>query len=379
MGGLALSGILYYHIKLKQPISTLRNGISRIRNHDLDFSMPVHSDDELGQLCTAFDTMREELLKSNQELWRQAEERKRLNAAFSHDLRNPITVLKGTIKLLRQGTADEQAIDRLESYTLRIEQYAEAMSSIQRLEQMPVRINEYSYSLLHSELEETAKILAGALEPSVSAPDKGTIQLDHGLVLTVAENLIGNAARFAKSKIEIHLERKGNFLHLSVTDDGPGYPVELIQSGPKPFGKMKEDSAHFGMGLYSSQILCLKHGGTLGILNIINTVYSNIHTRVGEIGMQRAIGMSAASLYKTFLWEGAYYGIIASVIGAVFGYVCCIFVGAAQTDALQLVAVPVMAIVEAAIISIVACLLATAIPLRSIARMSIVDSIETVE
>ena len=208
MGGLALSGILYYHIKLKQPISTLRNG--------------------------------EELLKSNQELWRQAEERKRLNAAFSHDLRNPITVLKGTIKLLRQGTADEQAIDRLESYTLRIEQYAEAMSSIQRLEQMPVRINEYSYSLLHSELEETAKILAGALEPSVSAPDKGTIQLDHGLVLTVAENLIGNAARFAKSKIEIHLERKGNFLHLSVTDDGPGYPVELIQSGPKPFGKMKE-------------------------------------------------------------------------------------------------------------------------------------------
>ena len=205
MGGLALSGILYYHIKLKQPISTLRNGISRIRNHDLDFSMPVHSDDELGQLCTAFDTMREELLKSNQELWRQAEERKRLNAAFSHDLRNPITVLKGTIKLLRQGTADEQAIDRLESYTLRIEQY------------------------------------------------------------------------------------------------------------------------------------------------------------------------------KTFLWEGAYYGIIASVIGAVFGYVCCIFVGAAQTDALQLVAVPVMAIVEAAIISIVACLLATAIPLRSIAKMSIVDSIETVE
>ncbi len=112
--------------------------------------------------------------------------------------------------------------------------------------------------------------------------------------------------------------------------------------------------------------------GIIGILNIINTVYSNIHTRVGEIGMQRAAGMITSSLYKTFLWEGAYYGIIASVIGAVFGYVCqnCIFVGAyAQTDALELVAVPVMTIVEAMIISIVACLLATANPLRSIARM----------
>lgn len=81
----------------------------------------------------------------------------------------------------------------------------------------------------------------------------------------------------------------------------------------------------------------------------------------------------------TFLWEGAYYGIFASVIGAVSGYICCIFIGAAQTDTLQLVAVPAAAIAEAAVISIAACLLATAIPLRSIARMNIVDSIETVE
>ena len=119
--------------------------------------------------------------------------------------------------------------------------------------------------------------------------------------------------------------------------------------------------------------------GVIGVLNIINTVYSNIHTRIGEIGMQRAIGMSAASLYRTFLWESAYYGIFASAIGAVLDYVCCIFVGAAQTDALQLVAVPVAAILEAAAVSAVACLAATAIPLRAISRMSIVDSIETGE
>lgn len=65
--------------------------------------------------------------------------------------------------------------------------------------------------------------------------------------------------------------------------------------------------------------------GIIGILNIINTVYSNIHTRIGEIGMQRAIGMSAGCLYKTFLWEGAYYGIFATLIGAVAGYICCVF------------------------------------------------------
>ena len=119
--------------------------------------------------------------------------------------------------------------------------------------------------------------------------------------------------------------------------------------------------------------------GLIGILNIINTVYSNIHTRIAEIGTQRAIGMSVDSLYKTFLWEGAYYGIIASIAGGIFGYICTIFVNAAATDTLQFIAIPYLSIVEAAIISITACLLATAIPLRSIARMNIVASIETVE
>ena len=119
--------------------------------------------------------------------------------------------------------------------------------------------------------------------------------------------------------------------------------------------------------------------GLIGILNIINTVYSNIHTRISEIGMQRAIGMSAKSLYKTFLWEGAYYGIFASMIGGALGYIATIFVGAATTDIIQLTSVPIVSITAAAACSIAACLLATAIPLRSISKMSIVESIENVE
>lgn len=115
--------------------------------------------------------------------------------------------------------------------------------------------------------------------------------------------------------------------------------------------------------------------GLIGILNIMNTVYSNIHSRIAEIGMQRAIGMSAGSLYKTFLWEGAYYGIIASVFGGILGYICTVFVNAAATNSLQFVAIPFASILEAAIASIAVCLLATAVPLRSIARMNIVDSI----
>ncbi len=119
--------------------------------------------------------------------------------------------------------------------------------------------------------------------------------------------------------------------------------------------------------------------GLIGVLNIINTVYTNIHTRIAEIGTQRAVGMSARSLYRTFLWEGAYYGIIAAVIGCVAGYGCAILVEAAAADELRLVFPPLIPMAEAVVLSIAACLLATAVPLRKIVKLSIVDSIEAVE
>lgn len=343
VGCVGIASLLFYRCKLKKPIAVLRMGTERIREHDLAFEIPKVSGDELGQVCAAFETMRAELLQTNQELWRQAEERKRLNAAFSHDLRNPVTVLKGTVKLLRQGTADEHALERLETYVLRLERYVEAMSSIQRLEQMPVQKKEMELCILRDEVEETARLLAPNVETQVCVEDRVAAQvcvedkavahgddgrllceadaeetrgwkneqiskaeisktgtadliLDHGLFLTVVENLIGNAARYAQSRIDIQLSIQTDMQHfdgemdekrnmadeqevfktgmknqqffvMTVTDDGCGYPAKLIKDGPRPFGRMEEDALHFGMGLYTSQMLCVKHGGMLVLEN----------------------------------------------------------------------------------------------------------------
>ena len=326
-----LTSILFYRTKLKEPLHILKSSTERIMQDDLDFVIPMPSGrDELGQLCGAFEKMRENLLANNQTLWRQAEERKRLNAAFAHDLRNPVTVLKGTAKLLRKGIYDEQTIGRLEDYTLRIEQYIESMSSIQRLEQVPVQRKMIACDLLYRELEDTARLLAPGLscrftmqeceswgtkaaETKAAGIDTSVIEtaavaIDHGLFMTVAENLIANGARFAERELMIGLEISDSFLLLSVMDDGPGFPDELLQNGPKPFGKVKqyttysrkaaectacsrkaaectacsetimddakpskvsaENGAHFGMGLYSCQTICLKHGGRLTLENI---------------------------------------------------------------------------------------------------------------
>lgn len=265
--GLAGAGALFYRWKLKRPIALLMEGTRRIQAQDLDFSIPQPSRDELGQLCAAFETMRAQLLRTNRELWRQGEERKRLNAAFAHDLRNPVTVLKGSVTLLRQGSRDPRLLDRLERYTQRIAEYVEAMGGVQRLEQLPVRPAAIDSAILAAELAETARLLAPRLTASLSAPAPGPVALDHGILLTVAENLIGNAARFGRERLEIALTREGDTLTLTVADDGPGFPPELLRDGPKPFGRLAEDPEHFGMGLYSSRLLCQKHGGELRLQN----------------------------------------------------------------------------------------------------------------
>lgn len=265
--GLAGAGALFYRWKLKRPIALLMEGTRRIQAQDLDFSIPQPSRDELGQLCAAFETMRTQLLRTNRELWRQGEERKRLNAAFAHDLRNPVTVLKGSVTLLRQGSRDPRLLDRLERYTQRIAEYVEAMGGVQRLEQLPVRPAVIDNAILAAELAETARLLAPRLTASLSAPASGPVALDHGILLTVAENLIGNAARFGRERLEIALTREGDTLTLMVADDGPGFPPELLRDGPKPFGRLAEDPEHFGMGLYSSRLLCQKHGGELRLQN----------------------------------------------------------------------------------------------------------------
>lgn len=118
--------------------------------------------------------------------------------------------------------------------------------------------------------------------------------------------------------------------------------------------------------------------GLIGILNIINTVYTNIHTRVKEIGIQRAVGMSAGSLRRTFLWEGAYYGMYAALFGCVAGYFCNLLVEAAVAGALDPASVPWVPMAEAAGVSVAACLAASDIPLRRVSGMEIVEAIETI-
>lgn len=269
---------MFYHLKLKEPLKILTQGAACIIDNNLDFTIETTSQDELGQLCTAFETMRKTLLENNYTLWRQAEERKRLNAAFSHNLRNPVTVLKGSIKLALKNieditTASNPFTDnllRMESYTNRIEHYVETMSSIQKLEDITLQPEPVKWDSLISELKNMLCFLREDTQKQIQftpAKYEKNILIDKSVLFQIAENLVSNALRFAAARIDILCSISSGKLLLSVTDDGCGFPEKLLQNGIQPFQKGNEDMGHFGMGLYTCELLCQKHDGNITLKN----------------------------------------------------------------------------------------------------------------
>ncbi len=92
--------IAFYNLKLKIPLRLLRDAAARMAHNDLGFTLSYPSRDEMGDLCRMFESTRAQLEENHRELWRAIEERKRLNAAFAHDLRTPLTVLRGYVDFL---------------------------------------------------------------------------------------------------------------------------------------------------------------------------------------------------------------------------------------------------------------------------------------
>ncbi len=100
LAGVFLVARFYYKKKLNPPIQILLREAEKIGNNELDHPCYYDSPDEMGRVCNAVDQMRIQLAERQGKIWEQMEEQRRLNAAFAHDMRTPLTVLHGYVDLL---------------------------------------------------------------------------------------------------------------------------------------------------------------------------------------------------------------------------------------------------------------------------------------
>lgn len=269
-----LTGRAFYARELREPIDTLMAAAKKISENQLDFEVYYYKQNELGKLCTAVNDMRRALFESNRELWRSLEERKRLNAAFSHDLRTPLTVLKGYAEYLRKYTAEGKISSEKSAEILlkmngqidRLERYAQKMSSMQSLDNIVPEPSDVPAERLRENLLEAGKFSAGTLDFSLDFyAEADTVFCDAELVMQVYENLVSNAAVYAKSAVKtVCRAEKGGELILTVRDDGCGFSEDALKRCTEPFFRGKSGgSEHFGLGLYICRVICGKCGGSV--------------------------------------------------------------------------------------------------------------------
>lgn len=281
IGLLLLADIIFYKVKLKTPIEILNKGAMEISNNNLDFCLEYNNNDELGNLCNAFEKMRSELNKNNIKMWTMINDRKQLNAAFSHDLRNPLTVLKGysnyLTKYIPTGKLSDEKIlsttQLMSDHINRIEYYVENMSNAQRLEDLVVSKSMSNINKFIENLDENISIIAKQEGKSFTLKSQiNNINLffDENIILRVVENIISNAFRYARNNVSILIYLEQELLTFVIEDDGIGFSKESLKLALRPFYRDKtlnDSNAHFGMGLYISKILCEKHGGSISIEN----------------------------------------------------------------------------------------------------------------
>ena len=274
--GIGAAAAVYYRKKLRNPITQLQNGVERIQEDNLDFHIEYDGDDELGRLCCSMEKMRRELRQKHKALWESLEQRKLLNASVSHDLRTPITVLKGYLDYLEKNIPQDKLTEDMLLDTVlsmqgainRLELYVESVRDIEKIENIEIEKRSENVKLLLNELRSNVQQLTGDKEIIISNDitiDK--IQIDKGVFFRILENLLQNALRYAEKQVSINLSHKKDFLILTVKDDGKGFSAADLEKATTVFYSNDKEKQHFGIGLSVCKILCEKHGGLLYVGN----------------------------------------------------------------------------------------------------------------
>lgn len=265
------ASLLFYRNKLKEPLAQLRAASEKVSRNDLDFALSYDSRDELGQLCVSFEGMRAALAGNFSAMWRQVEERRQLNAAFAHDLRTPLTVLKGYDEMLQTSPSEKtrEIAATMGKHISRMENYVGSMSRLQRLEDAQPEYRPVSLPALLSSLTESGEILCSKSGKTLRIQNDVTVprlSLDASFVSQVFQNLMANAARFSKEAVTLSVSTKDGGLLLAVSDDGDGFRT-LSRAADPYFTESDDRSEHFGLGLYICKLLCQRHNGWLKLEN----------------------------------------------------------------------------------------------------------------
>ena len=262
-----------------QPIKELRQATEKIKSGNLDFQVVASSNDEMGQLCTDFEKMRQRLKESAEEKIRFDNENRELISNISHDLKTPITSIKGYVEGIMDGVADtpekmERYLKTVYNKTNDMQRLIDELTFYSKIDtnRIPYNFRKINVSDYFGDCAEEVGLDLGAknivFQYANYVDENVMVIADPEQIRRVVNNIIGNSCKyFDKSQCFINMRIKdvGDFIQVEIEDNGKGIAAKDI---PYIFDRFyRTDSSRnsskggSGIGLSIVRKIMEDHGG----------------------------------------------------------------------------------------------------------------------
>ena len=288
--------ILWINKSVLRPIRELQKATHEIGNGNLDYELEQVRDDEIGDLCDDFETMRRKLKQSEQERREADNEMRTVISNISHDLRTPVTAVKGYAQGIMDGIASSP--EKLDKYVQTIYNKASDMEKLVDELSLFSRIdtNKIVYQFDKVDIEDWLRTYAENIRLDLeshnidlsfasSLAGPVTVIADTEHIKRVLDNIITNSVKYidkSRGIIDIRIRDAEDTVQLEVEDNGCGIPRQdlpfIFDRFYRTDTSRRSTTGGSGIGLSIARKIVDDHGGriwatsTEGVGTIIHIV-----------------------------------------------------------------------------------------------------------
>lgn len=233
---LAFFVLIWVYTSILRPLENLRVATRKIKEGDLDFTLEIEAHDEIGELCLDFEEMRMRLKENRDEKLQADRDAKELISNISHDLKTPLTAIKGYVEGIRDGVASSP--EKLDNYIKTIYNKANDMDRLideltfySRIDtnKIPYHFNRIHIVDFFTDCAEEVGVDMKSRNIKFSftsdvSPDC-LIIADAEQMKRVVNNIISNSVKYldkTPGEITIKLIDEGDFVRVEIADNGKG-------------------------------------------------------------------------------------------------------------------------------------------------------------
>ncbi len=273
---------------MRKRLGVLHEVTAKIRNQDLEFEEEHSELKEIEEVLDSLNRMKEALKTSLYRQWNLEKSKEEQIAALAHDIKTPLTVIRGNAELLAEGdlSPDEreyaqdirQGVGMIEEYLSILNELLAEENDNRKMDQDPVKEELFCGELADCFMEEARLLTSAGKRPVLFRRKElyGKILCSRSQLMRAFHNILGNAMDYspAAGEIEISMEmrtEKGKeYLAVIIADEGQGFSRQDIRHAKERFyqGDLSRSSRnHYGIGLHTADRFLASQGGYLRIGN----------------------------------------------------------------------------------------------------------------